>query len=153
MTALTVRRAGAADAAVVRDLTRSAYARWCAVIGREPKPMTADYDRAVREHIVDLAFAADRLAGLIEMIPAADHLLVENVAVSPDCQGRGTGRFLMAHAEDTAAQLRLPIIRLYTNKLFAANIRFYESLGYRIDREEAFRGGVLTHMSKTLASR
>jgi GNAT superfamily N-acetyltransferase len=150
MTALSLRRAGAADAAAVRDLTRAAYAKWCAVIGREPKPMTADYDRAVREHIVDLALADARLAGLIEMIPAADHLLVENVAVSPDYQGRGIGRFLMAHAEATAARLGLPLIRLYTNKLFAANIRFYESLGYRLDREEAFKGGTLTHMSKTL---
>jgi ribosomal protein S18 acetylase RimI-like enzyme len=150
VTDLSIRRAGPDDAAAVRDLTRAAYAKWCAVIGREPKPMSADYDRAVREHMVDLAFAGARLVGLVEMIPHQDHLLVENVAVSPDQQARGTGKRLMAHAEATAARLRLPLVRLYTNKLFEANIRFYERLDYRIDREEAFKGGTLVHMSKAL---
>ena len=42
------------DASAVRELTRTAYAKWVPVIGREPKPMGADYDRAVRDHIVDL---------------------------------------------------------------------------------------------------
>ncbi|HEX2112940.1 MAG TPA: GNAT family N-acetyltransferase [Alphaproteobacteria bacterium] len=153
MTALSIRRAAASDAAAVRDLTRTAYAKWCAVIGREPKPMTADYERAVREHLVDLAFTADRLVGLIEMIPGAEHLLVENVAVSPDSQGCGIGTRLMRHAEGVAIQLRLPVVRLYTSKLFAANVRLYKSLGYRLDREEAYKGGILIHMSKALGRR
>ena len=37
-----VRRATAADVANVRALTRSAYAKWVSLIGREPMPMTAD---------------------------------------------------------------------------------------------------------------
>ena len=51
MTTLKPRRATATD---VRTLARSAYAKWAPQIGREPKPMTADYDRAVAEHIIDL---------------------------------------------------------------------------------------------------
>ena len=43
------------------------------------------------------------------------------------------------------------MIRLYTNKLFAANLRFYESLGYRIEREEPFKGGTVVHFRKSLA--
>jgi GNAT superfamily N-acetyltransferase len=45
MPALSFRRA--APAATMRALARAAYARWIPVIGREPTPMTADYDRAV----------------------------------------------------------------------------------------------------------
>ena len=45
---MQIRRAGEADAAAVRELTRSAYAKWVPLIGREPMPMTADYERAVR---------------------------------------------------------------------------------------------------------
>ena len=44
----TIRRAGPSDALAVRELTRQAYAKWVPVIGREPTPMTADYERIVR---------------------------------------------------------------------------------------------------------
>jgi len=44
-----IRPAAPEDAASIRDLTRAAYAKWAALIGREPLPMQADYDRAVRE--------------------------------------------------------------------------------------------------------
>jgi hypothetical protein len=39
---------------------------------------------------------------------------------------------------------------LYTNKLFAANLGFYERLGYAIDREEPFMGGAVVHMRKAI---
>jgi len=37
-----------ADASAIRALTREAYAKWVPVIGREPKPMMADYAKAVQ---------------------------------------------------------------------------------------------------------
>ena len=148
--ALTFRGAEAADAAAIRALTREAYAKWVTVAGREPKPMTADYEEAVRRHRIDLLYAGGELAGLIEMIPLDDHLLIENVAVRPDRQGRGLGRMLLAHAETVAAGLGYGVIRLYTNKLFEANIRLYGEFGYRIDREEALGGRLAVHMSKQL---
>ena len=135
----------------MRALTRAAYAKWVPLIGREPKPMGADYEKAVAEHRVDLAYLGDELAALIETIDGADHLLVENVAVAPEFQGRGLGRFLMAHAESLAAELGYGEMRLYTNQRFAENIRLYLALGYRIDREEESALGVTTYMSKPLA--
>ena len=39
---------------------------------------------------------------------------------------------------------------LYTNKLFAGNVQLYLRLGYAIDREEPFLGGMTVHMSKPL---
>lgn len=47
----------AADAAAIRALTRQAYAKWTPVIGREPLPMTADYEQAVLRHRFDLLYA------------------------------------------------------------------------------------------------
>jgi hypothetical protein len=44
------------------------------------------------------------------------------------------------------------VVRLYTNARMVENIALYESLGYRIDREEPAGTGVQVHMSKTLAS-
>jgi ribosomal protein S18 acetylase RimI-like enzyme len=139
-----------ADASAIAALTRDAYAKWIPVIGRAPKPMTADYDVAVREHLIDLLEVGDRLVALIECILEPDHLLIENLAVAPDCQGKGYGRRLMAHAKDLAGSLGRTEIRLYTNKLFAENVAFYRKLGYRLDGESAFKGGFIVHMSRRL---
>ena len=130
--AIALRRATLADAAAVRQLTRDAYAKWVPLIGREPKPMTADYAAAVRDHRIDLLYLDGKLAALIETIPQSDHLLIENVAVSPAFQG--LGRRLMAHAEGLAAGAGQTELRLYTNKMFAANVQLYLRLGYRLDR-------------------
>jgi len=141
----------AADAAAVRALTRAAYAKWVPLIGREPKPMQADYDHAVREHRVDLALLDGTLCGLIETIDEPDHLLIENVAVAPDYQNRGLGRWLIAHAERLAAALGHAETRLYTNAGFAENVALYRRLGYRIDREDSGALGVMVHMNKRIA--
>ena len=89
---LTFRRATGPDVALVRDISRAAYAKWVPLIGREPKPMTADYAHAVVAHIVDLGLAGDgRPVGLIEVVPEPGCLLIENIAVLPEAQGTGAG--------------------------------------------------------------
>jgi ribosomal protein S18 acetylase RimI-like enzyme len=145
-----IRRATPEDVRTIRELTRAAYAKWVPVIGREPKPMAADYGAAVQDHLIDLLQVGGELAALVETIPAADHLLIENVAVAPAFQRRGYGRKLMAHAEQLAMSLGHTEMRLYTNKLFDGNVRLYRTLGYQVDREEAFSGGFVVHMSKPL---
>jgi ribosomal protein S18 acetylase RimI-like enzyme len=147
---LEIRRAAPSDALAVRELTRAAYSKWIANIGREPTPMTVDYDARVREHRIELLHVDGRLAALIELVPEAGHLLVENVAVLPAYQGRGYGRRLLTHAEAVAASLGLSAMRLYTNPLFAGNVQLYRRLGYQVDREEPFKGGVTVYMSKQL---
>ncbi len=132
------------------DLTREAYAKWVPVIGREPMPMKADYEEAVRQHRIDLAFLDGGLAALIQTIDKGDHLVIENVAVAPAFQGRGLGRYLLAHAEQVARELGYAEVRLYTNKMFEANVRLYLGFGYRIDRQETSSLGVTVYMSKPL---
>ncbi len=136
------------DEDAIRALTREAYAKWVPVIGREPKPMTADYAKALRENRFDLLFVDGQLAALVETIAEDDCLLIENLAVGPAWQGRGLGRRLMAQADRVAAELGFSKTRLYTNATFIENIQYYERLGYQIDREDAFPGGFVTHMSK-----
>ena len=146
-----LRPATIADAAMIRDLVRSAYAKWVPVIGREPRPMQADYTRAVQEHQIDLVCVGTGIAGLIETVLREDHLWIENVAVRPDAQGKGIGRHLLAHAEDKAIAAGRHELRLLTNAAFAANIALYETAGYVIVKREPFMGGTTVYMSKMLA--
>jgi len=145
-----IRQATTADAEAIRTLTRAAYAKWVPLIGREPLPMTVDYAEAVRRHRIDLLEVAGALAGVVEMVPAPDHLLIENVAVAPEFQARGLGRTLIEHAEAVAASLGSASVRLYTNQRFVENIRLYHHLGYTIDREETSPSGIAVFMSKKI---
>ena len=72
-TPLPLRRARVEDAAAIRALSRAAYGKWVPLIGREPKPMTADYGKAVREH--------DSL--LPALLPVGDGLLVAKKVWTP----------------------------------------------------------------------
>jgi len=143
-----LRIAGAADAEAIRTLTREAYAKWVPIAGREPLPMQADYHEAVTRHRFDLAYQGDALVALIETAPEGDQLLIVNVAVRPGFQKRGLGVRLLKLAEQLAAEAGLKGTRLYTNKLFAENIRLYESLGYHIESEETLPVGVRVNMAK-----
>jgi len=146
-----LRRAAQADAASVRALTRAAYAKWIALINREPLPMTADYDRAVAAHLIDLWEEGGELLALIEVIPAEDHLLIENIAVRPDQQGRGIGGRLLDHAEGLARSLGLDEIRLYTNAAFAGNLAFYARRGYQeYRRSTVIPGSITVYMKKKI---
>jgi GNAT superfamily N-acetyltransferase len=145
-----IRPAVLEDAAGIRALTRAAYAKWVALIGREPLPMQADYERAVVMHTIDVLIVDGALVGLLEMILRPDHLWIENVAVTPEQQGRGFGRLLLDHAEKRALRSGRTEIRLLTNQAFAANLELYAKRGYSVNRTEPFRGGTTVHMSKRI---
>jgi predicted N-acetyltransferase YhbS len=116
--AIELRQATVSDAPAIRDLTRRAYVKWVPLIGREPMPMTADYDVAVRQHRFDLLVSRDSLAALIETVEESEQLLIENLAVAPSFQRQGLGRSLLKHAEHLTRQLGKPRIRLYANQRF-----------------------------------
>lgn len=146
----SIRLATPDDVAAIGALTRDAYAKWVPVIGREPLPMRADYERAVRTHRFDLLHRGDLLIGLVETITHPDHLFVENLAVRPSCHGQGIGSRLIAHAEGIAAGQGLRTVRLLTNKAFAGNVAFYRRAGFAVDREEPFMGGTTVFLSKSV---
>ena len=83
---------------MVRDVRGAAYTKWVAVIGREPKPMTANYEQAVIDHVIDLLEEHSRPIALIEIIPGPLYLLIENIAVPPDRDGEGIGGVFFMHA-------------------------------------------------------
>ncbi len=152
MNAATIiwRTATASDVEIVHKFTRDAYKKWVSVIGREPLPMAADYDKAVLEHRIDLFYQGDELVALIELIPKEDHLMIENLCVLPKHQRRGLGKKLLIHAEEVAKNLTLETLKLDTNKLFSGNVELYERTGYEIVWEKPIDHGIHVHMEKTL---
>jgi ribosomal protein S18 acetylase RimI-like enzyme len=144
-----IRPAEDGDRAAVESIVRAAYAPWVPVIGVKPRPLTADYGELIASGQV-YVLENGEIDALIVLAAEDADLLVENVAVRPDRQGRGLGRRLMAFAEFRARSLRLPALRLYTNEKMAANIELYESLGYRETGREAIGPLHVVHMRKQL---
>ena len=138
------RRAGKADAGAVRQLTRDVYAKWITVIGREPMPMTDDYELAVANHWIDLVEHEGALIGLVEMIPKSDHLHIENIAVAEIHQGRGLARHLFNRAIMLAKAAGLAEVQLLTNQAFASNVAMYEHFGMEKYAEVPFPAGGTT---------
>jgi GNAT superfamily N-acetyltransferase len=126
----------------------AAYSKWITVIGREPTPMTADFNKAVREHDINLAIVAGEVVGLIGNMATCRSFLDRKYSGPPSQAGNGIGRTLLAHVESKATQLKLGEIRLQTNEAFEANIGLYTVLGYKIDRREPFKCGTTVFMSK-----
>jgi ribosomal protein S18 acetylase RimI-like enzyme len=112
--------------------------------------MSVDYRDALLRHRFDLLCDGPAVLGLIETVRQDGALLIENLCVRPEAQGRGHGQRLMAHAERLAVAGGLRRVRLYTNQRFVENLRFYAGRGYGIEREEPFLGGVIVHMAKAV---
>jgi ribosomal protein S18 acetylase RimI-like enzyme len=135
-----IRQATSADVDRVIALVDRAYSPWIERIGRRPAPMDDDYAALIDAGKILVLESGDDLAGILVLRSEPDHLVVVNIAVDPDLQGRGHGRALLAFAERRAAELELPELRLYTNALMAENIELYRSLGWREEDRRRERG-------------
>jgi ribosomal protein S18 acetylase RimI-like enzyme len=93
--------------------------------------MNDDYQLRIAEGVVRVLTIQDEIAGLVVLLPKTDYLLLDNVAVTPERQGSGLGRRMIAFAEAEAFRLGYPEIRLYTNAAMHANLSIYTKLGYR----------------------
>lgn len=145
-----LRRALPADAAAIADLVDAAYRGYRTLLGRTPKPMLTDFAVAVATHDVWVLEEHGRILAVLELVPHADHLWIDNVAVDPDAQARGLGRRLLLFAEDEARRLGLPAMGLLTNERYVANIAMYERHGYRETHREPYRGTDLVHFRKPI---
>lgn len=92
--------------------------------------MTADYAAAVTAGGTWVAEDGGQVVGLLVLVPADDHMLLENVAVAPEAQGTGVGGTLMRLAEDETRAAGFPEVRLYTNEAMTENLSYYPRRGY-----------------------
>lgn len=135
-TDIAIRPARPGEAAAICELVRRAYAVYLPRIGREPGPMRDNYDRRVADGEAWVAESDGVIAGVLVLLLRKDHLLMDNVAIEPACQGRGLGKALIHFAEAEARRLGYGEIRLYTHETMVENISMYRRLGY----EETGRG-------------
>ncbi len=146
-----IRQARGDEAAVVREVVLSAYARYVPVIGAMPGPMLDDYAVRILAKQVWLLEDAEMIAGVLVLEDNPDCFLLDNIAIRPDRQGLGFGRDLLNFAEAEAARRGWNSVTLYTNALMVENIAIYGARGY-VERERRREKGLdRVYMVKRLA--
>ena len=77
-------------------------------------------------------------------------MLLDNIAIHPDYQGKGLGKMIMRHAEKEAREQGYKEIYLYTHELMTENIEMYKFLNY-VETERRFeKGRPRVYMCKSL---
>jgi GNAT superfamily N-acetyltransferase len=149
---ITTRIAVPTDADSVARIARDAYAHYTSRIGRPPAPMTADYVDLIVRGTVWVAESGAQLLGLLVLVDRPDHLLLDNIAVGPDAQGRGVGALLLKLAEREGLRRGHTEIRLYTNEAMTENLDYYPRRGYRETHRGAQDGYQRVYFTKTLTA-
>ncbi len=145
-----IRAATAADVSAIANIVDQAYRPYIAHIGKPPGPMLDDYAARVSEGVVWVLEERAAIAGIIVLLPTANYLLLDNIAVSPARQGLGLGRQLLAFAESEALRRDYHEIRLYTHQTMVENQRLYALIGYEETGRDTEAGYDRVFMSKIL---
>lgn len=147
----TIRIAGAADAAAVHAIVDAAYGCYIPRIGKPPTPMLDDYAKRIADGQVWVLTSASHIIGVLVLEETPRGLLLDNIAVAPDQQGKGHGRKLLEFAEAVAKQRGWNAIYLYTNALMTENIELYRRIGYAETSRVTEKGFDRVYMTKRLA--
>jgi GNAT superfamily N-acetyltransferase len=125
-----IRSAVAADQPAIERVVHDAYTKYVPRIGKPPGPMLDDYTRRIAEGEAWVLTEAGALVGVLVLVAEPDHLLLDNIAVAPDRQGRGYGRRLLAFADAEAARRGYRELRLYTHEKMHENLLIYRAHGW-----------------------
>ncbi len=146
-----IRLARAEDTATVAAIVHAAYVGYQTSIGTTPGPMRDDYNDLVARGLVHVLEEHDDILGLVVLIPEDHTMLLDNVAVRPDAQGRKLGSRLIAFAEQQARAAGYGSIRLYTQEQMTENRARYAHLGFVETHRAEEKGLKRVFMTKTLA--
>ena len=146
-----IRKAAISDSEAIQKCVEAAYQHYTRRIGKPPGPMFDDYSEVIQNHSVFVAEAGKDIAAVLVLIQTTSGVLLDNVAVHPDQQGKGLGKRLINLAEAEAAARGFKKLDLYTHECMNENIELYKSLGYMETERKEVQGYHRVYMQKNLS--
>ncbi len=145
-----IRAATSADAETVRSVVDAAYGHYVARIGKPPGPMLDNYAKRIADRQTWVLDDDGRIVGILVLEQGPAGLLLDNIAVLPDSQGKGFGRALISFAEAEARRRGFGEIHLYTHALMSENIALYRRIGFVETHRGNQKGYDRVYMTKRL---
>jgi ribosomal protein S18 acetylase RimI-like enzyme len=143
-----IRLAEPGESAAIGALIDSAYQHYIPIIGRTPRPMLDDHAARIARGETFVAEADGNLLAVITMAPQPEALHIFNIAVSPDAQGRGLLKQLLAFAESEARRHGLDRLTLFTHELMTRNREIYAHIGFEVLGTQDGGGYSIIHMQR-----
>ena len=138
------------DTEDITTLVIDSYKKYESVIGKKPAPMLANYEVLIKNNKVWKLIINNKIVGIVVIEELKNNILLENIAVIPEYQGKGYGKLLLKFAESYGMKLKKNEINLYTNIKMESNIRFYKNNQYEIIKEIEEEGYNRIYLSKKL---
>ncbi len=113
--------------------------------------MLDDYGRVIEQHWDMVAEQDGNVVGVLVLIQTDSKMLLDNLAVHPQHQGRGLGRRLIEPAQSETQARGYTHLDLYTHGYTTENIGIYEARGYVETERKNVRGYDRVYMRKTFS--
>ena len=145
-----IRAAQPSDAQAVKACVEAAYRHYIARMGKPPGPMLDDYSKVIEQHGATVVEQDRKIVGVLVLIKTETGMLLDNVAVHPEQQGKGLGRRLIELAESETQGQGYSQLDLYTHQCMTENIKMYKAMGYVETERKNVRGYDRVYMRKNL---
>ncbi|MEL6572062.1 MAG: GNAT family N-acetyltransferase [Pseudomonadota bacterium] len=117
------------DEAALERLIETAFVKYVQALGRDwPGPYPWLPEAIAQGRVLWI----DGTKGCAVIDRDGDALKIDQIAIDPAHQGRGTGRRAMEALEELAIRASFAQITLYTAQVHTNLVAFYSSLGYRV---------------------
>jgi len=113
--------------------------------------MLDDHAAVIQQHNAFVAEYDHDIVGVLILIQTQSRILLDNVAIHPEHQGKGVGRHLLEFAESQALRHGFNNLELYTHECMTENIAMYKRMGYVATARRTERGYDRVYMQKALA--
>ncbi|WP_171210700.1 GNAT family N-acetyltransferase [Ruegeria sp. HKCCA5426] len=138
MSEITLRKATLADVGKVTNCLAAAYAPALRDIPDLPD-VTGGVADDIRSHGGVVAEMNAEIVGYIVFGQVDDAVMIFNLAVAPNAQGRGIAGRLLDQAESVARDRGISRLTLRTHRLMHSTVSMYQHLGWNVEKQSENR--------------